>query len=157
MSAAVSHPARSRPHRRRTRARRRALQALYQWQLTGQAPGDIERQFLEEYRLGRMELDYFSELLHQIPARAAELDAAFDRYLDRPASTLDPVEKAILRLGTYELVARMEVPYRVIIDEAVELAKAFGAEQSHRYINGVLDRVGRDQPLRAAELASRRR
>jgi len=152
----VSQRAQPRPHRRRTRARRRVLQALYQWQLTGQEPGDIERQFLEGYRLGRMELDYFSELLHRIPERVAELDAAFDRYLDRPASTLDPVEKAILRLGTYELRERLEVPYRVVIDEAVELAKAFGAEQSHRYINGVLDRVGRDQPLRAAELASRR-
>lgn len=144
-------------HRRRTRARRRALQALYQWELTGHEAGAIERQFLEEYRLGRMELDYFTELLHEVIARVEALDAAYDRYLDRPAKTLDPVEKAILRLGTYELMARMEVPYRVVIDEAVELAKSFGAEQSHRYINGVLDRVGRDQPLRAAELGRRRR
>ncbi|MEX0430966.1 transcription antitermination factor NusB [Spiribacter insolitus] len=144
-------------NRARARARRRVLQALYQWQLTGQDPADIQRQFLGEHRLGRMDLDYFSEVFRGITDEADSLDAAFDRYLDRPARNLDPVERSLLRLGTYELRERLEVPYRVCIDQAVELAKAFGAEQSHRYINGVLDRVGRDQPLRAAELKTRRR
>jgi N utilization substance protein B len=141
-------------NRKRARARRRILQALYQWQLTQQDPADIARQFLGEHRLGHMDLDYFSEVLRGVTAEVLTLDAAFDQYLDRPARTLDPVELALLRLGTYELRERMEVPYRVCLDQAVELAKAFGAEQSHRYINGVLDRVGRDVALRKTELAA---
>jgi N utilization substance protein B len=143
-------------YRRRRRARRRALQALYQWQLSGQETGAIEQQFLEEMQLGRTDLDYFAELLHRVAARSAELDAAIDPFLDRPLVTLDPVEKAILRLGTYELLERIDVPYRVVINESVELAKRFGAEQSHRYINGVLDKVGRANPLRAAEIGAGR-
>ncbi len=148
---------RGKANRARSRARRRVLQALYQWQLTGQEPADIQRQFLGEHRLGHMDLDYFSAVFRGITDDVDSLDVAFDRYLDRPARNLDPVELSLLRLGTYELRERLEVPYRVCIDQAVELAKAFGAEQSHRYINGVLDRVGRDQPLRAAELKARRR
>jgi len=145
----------TRSRHERVRARRRALQALYQWQLTGQEPAEIERQFLSNHRLGRVDLDYFSALFRGVTADSDTLDAAYDGYLDRPARTLDPVELALLRLGTYELRERIEVPYRVCIDEAVELAKAFGAEQSHRFINGVLDKVGRDFPLRQAELKTR--
>jgi N utilization substance protein B len=138
--------------RARARARRRVLQALYQWQLTGHEPMDIERQFLGDHRLGRMDLVYFSEVFRGVTAQAESLDRVFDAYLDRPARTLDPVELALLRLGSYELSERLDVPYRVCIDQAVELAKSFGAEQSHRYINGVLDRVGQTMPLRRAEL-----
>lgn len=145
----------ARSKRERVRARRRVLQALYQWQLTGQDPAEIERQFLSDHRLGRVDLDYFSALLRGITAQAESLDAAYDGYLDRPARTLDPVELALLRLGTYELRECIEVPYRVCIDEAVELAKSFGAEQSHRFINGILDKVGRDFPLRQSELKTR--
>lgn len=144
----------AKPTRTRARARRRALQALYQWQLTDHDPAAIERQFLGEHRLGQMDIGYFSTLLRGVTTDYERLDAAFDGYLDRPARTLDPVELALLRLGTYELSECIDVPYKVCIDQAVELAKAFGAEQSHRYINGVLDKVGRDFPLRQAELKS---
>ena len=144
-------------NRSRARARRRILQALYQWQMTGGDVADIQRQFFSNHRLGHMDLDYFSEVFRGVTERVDSLDAAYDRYLDRPAANLDPVERALLRLGTYELEERLEVPYRVCIDQAVELAKAFGAEQSHKYINGVLDRVARDQPLRADERKRRRR
>ncbi len=144
-------------NRSRARARRRILQALYQWQMTGGDGADIQRQFFSNHRLGHMDLDYFSEVFRGVTERVDSLDAAYDRYLDRPAANLDPVERALLRLGTYELEERLEVPYRVCIDQAVELAKAFGAEQSHKYINGVLDRVARDQPLRADERKRRRR
>ncbi len=144
-------------NRARARARRRVLQALYQWQLTQADPADIERQFLGEHRLGRMDLTYFSELFRGVCADAQAIDALFDPFLDRPARTLDPVELSLLRLGSFELRERIEVPYRVCIDQAVELAKAFGAEQSHRFINGVLDRVGHSLPLRSAELKTRRR
>ena len=150
----MSRPSANRP---RARARRRILQALYQWQMTGSEPADIQRQFFSEHRLGRMDLDYFSEVFRGVTGEVDSLDAAFDRYLDRPAANLDPVELALLRLGSYELRERLEVPYRVCIDQAVELAKGFGADQSHKYINGVLDRVARDQPLRADELKRRRR
>jgi N utilization substance protein B len=125
--------------------------------MTGQAPEEIERQFLGEHRLGRMDLAYFSEVFSGVTAQADAMDALIDPFLDRPARTLDPVEHALLRLGSYELQERLEVPYRVCLDQAVELAKQFGAEQSHRYINGVLDRVGRTLPLRKAELAAPKR
>ncbi|MDN5872467.1 MAG: transcription antitermination factor NusB [Nitrococcus sp.] len=138
--------------RRRSRARRRALQALYQWQLTGQESAQIKRQFLEEYKMVNTDLEYFGELLHEIPARLTSLDALIEPVLDRPLAILDPIEKAILRMGIYELTQRLDVPYRVVVNEAVDLAKLFGAEQSHRYINGVLDRIGRENPNRAAEL-----
>lgn len=139
-------------HRRRSRARRRAIQALYQWQLTGNDMAGIRQATLDDCDLGAFDADYFGELLHRIPVMVGELDALIEPWLDRPLATIDPVEKAILRLGAFELLERIEVPYRVVLDEAVELAKVFGAEQSHRYINGVLDRVGRQLSLRAGEL-----
>lgn len=147
------------PHelqRRRSRARRRVLQALYQWQLAGQDSAEIERQFLEEHNMSSADLEYFAELLHQIPVQIQDLDALIEPVLDRPLVTLDPVEKAILRMGVYELTQRLDIPYRVVINEAVELAKLFGAEQSHRYINGVLDRIGRENRFRATEIQHQR-
>ncbi len=140
------------PRRRRSRARRRALQALYQWQLTDLDSAEIERQFFEEHNMTQVDLDYFTELLHAIPARLASLDGLIEPTLDRPLAMIDPIEKAILRMGVYELTQRLDIPYRVIVNEAVDLAKLFGAEQSHRYINGVLDRIGHGNPLRAAEI-----
>lgn len=139
------------PRRQRSRARRRALQALYQWDMAAQNLSDIEAQFRDEHQLADTDLEYFSELLHQVPARVDELDGELERYLDRALRFLDPVERAILRIGAYELMQRLDVPYRVVINEAVELCKQFGAEQSHRYINGVLDKVARNNAFRAAE------
>ena len=140
--------------RTRREARRRALQALYQWQVGGQDIGVIEKQFLEDEEM-HMELvdqDYFHELLHEIPAHLDRWDGQLSPFLDRAVESLDPVERAILRLGVYELNERLDVPYRVVITEAVELAKSFGAEASHKYINGVLDKVGRGNAMRAAEI-----
>ncbi|MCO6441530.1 MAG: transcription antitermination factor NusB [Nitrococcus mobilis] len=144
------------PRRRRSRARRRVLQALYQWQLTGQDSAEIERQFLAEHNMTHVDLEYFAELLYAIPAQLASLDALIEPVLDRPLAVIDPIEKAILRMGAYELTQRLDIPYRVVVNEAVDLARLFGAEQSHRYINGVLDRVGHGNPLRAAEIRRRR-
>jgi N utilization substance protein B len=134
----------------RSRARRCALQAIYQWQVGGQSIAEVESQFLAEQDLGQTDVAYFSELVQYIPVHVAELDARLTPYLDRSVAELDPVELAILRIGVCELAHHPEIPFRVIINEAVELAKVFGAEQSHRYINGVLDKVARD--LRRAEL-----
>ncbi|MEK7322734.1 MAG: transcription antitermination factor NusB [Pseudomonadota bacterium] len=136
--------------RARSKARRCALQALYSWQLAGQDLADIEKQFFAEQDVAGADRAYFSELLRNVPQQTTELDAHYRGYLDRSVEDLDPIELAILRIGVYELTQHPEIPFRVIINEAVELAKVFGADQSHRYINGVLDKVART--LRAVEV-----
>jgi len=111
--------------------------------MTGQDPGQIAAQFLADEDLRKADPDYFQELVSQVPARAAEIDAALEPFLDRPLAQVDPVEHAILRIGGYELLHHPELAYRIIINEAVELAKMFGAEQGHRFVNGMLDRLAR--------------
>ena len=134
---------------RRSQARHFALQALYQWQVTGQDLSDIEAQFLEKEELAKADVGLFVELLHGVLGNLSELDQAVAPLLDRPLGQVDPVERAVLRLGTFELVHHLDIPYRVVINEAVELAKRFGADQGHRYVNGVLDKLARR--LRPAE------
>jgi N utilization substance protein B len=129
----------------KTNARRCAVQALYQWQMTGQNIGLIELQFHEDDRLQLAQKNYFSMLFHGVPAQLDGLDAALAEFVDRPVEKIDPVERAILRLGVYELVNRLEIPYRVVINEAVDLAKYFGADGSHKYVNGILDKVAQKQ------------
>jgi len=136
--------------RARSKARRCAVQAIYQWQVGGHLISEVEAQFLADQDLSRADIAYFSELVRCIPAHTAELDTHLTPFLDRPITDLDPVELAVLRIGACELAYHPEIPFRVIINEAVELAKVFGAEQSHRYINGVMDKVARS--LRRAEL-----
>jgi N utilization substance protein B len=136
--------------RARRNARRCALQAIYQWQVGGQDVAEIESQFLSGEDITRADAEYFGLLVRGVTARAAELDARLKPFLDRPVEGLDPVELAILRIGAYEFSHHPETPYRVVINEAVELAKDFGAEQSHRYVNGVLDKLAR--VLRRAEM-----
>jgi N utilization substance protein B len=138
--------------RGRTRARRCAVQALYQWQLAGQQPKDILGEFVAERELVNVDLDYFSKLALEIPAAIGELDAQLQSVLDRPNTELNPVERAILWLGTFELLRCPDVPYRVVVNEAVELAKIFGAEQAYRYVNANLDKLARS--LRAAEIST---
>jgi N utilization substance protein B len=140
--------------RQRSRSRSLAIQALYQWQMAGQDVGAIINHFMIEQDARKFDSDYFAELVHGVPGRLNELDAALAPCIDRALESVDPVERAILRLGTYELIEHPEIPYRVIINEAVELAKTFGAEQGHRYVNGVLDKAAR--ALRPAEAAARR-
>lgn len=134
----------------RTKARRYAVQGLYQWQLSGTDLIEIETQFVSEYEMGKVDLEYFHELLHQVPLHLHELDDHAIPFLDRPMDEVDPVERAIIRLACYELEFRLDVPYRAVINESIELAKRFGAEHGHRYINGVLDKVA--QKLRSTEI-----
>ncbi|MEL0029175.1 MAG: transcription antitermination factor NusB [Perlucidibaca sp.] len=134
----------------RRKARRFALQGLYEWQLSGNPAHEIEARYRVENAMHKVDLDYFHELLHRIPVEAEALDALFTPHLDRAFNSLDPVELATLRIGTYELRHRIDVPYRVVINEGIELAKTFGASESHKYINGVLDKL-------AAELRQRER
>jgi N utilization substance protein B len=135
---------------KRSKARHHAVQALYQWQLTGQDVSDIDNQFLAEQDVKTFEVPYFKELLHGVPANLHALDEQLSPLLDRALASVDPVERAILRLGAYELMRHPEVPFRVAIDEAVELAKIFGAEQGHKYVNGVLDKMA--QKVRRSEI-----
>lgn len=137
----------------RNLARRCAVQALYQWHITQQNVGDIDAQFVTEHDVKKVDIAYFQELLHQVPAHVTELDALYAKFLDRPVHELDPVECAILRMSVYELAYRLDIPYRVVINEGVDMAKVFGAEQSHKYVNGVLDKVA--HKLRAAEIRRR--
>lgn len=123
----------------RTMARQRVLQALYQWQMTQQNLQIIEKQFLEEQDMRQVDVPYFKILLHGIPQQLNKVDTAFAKFLDRDITKLDPIELAILRIGCYELKYCSNIPFKVAINEAVELAKKFGAEQSHKYVNSILD------------------
>jgi len=125
------------------------MQALYQWDLSASNLSEIEVQFRKDEDFSKADKDYFHELLHQIPARLDEVEQAFTPYLDRPLDEIDPVERAVLRMASYELLVRIDVPYKVIINESVNLTKKFGAEQAYKYINGVLDQTARR--LRAVE------
>jgi N utilization substance protein B len=134
-------------------ARRSAVQALYQWQLTGYELSEIERQFVEEHGLGKGELLYFQELLHNVPKALDVVDAALAEFTSRPIEQIDPVERAILRISTYELLQHPDIPYRVVVNEGINLAKEFGATQSHKFVNGLLDKIARK--YRAVESAAR--
>jgi N utilization substance protein B len=136
----------------RRRARRLVLQALYQWQMSGTDEAEIERQFREDPSFERVDAQFFHELLRGVIERCGALDEQLAPLLDRKVNELDRVELALLRMGVFELSHRPDVPFKVAIDEAVGLARVFGAEESHRYINGVLDAVARSE--RAREVAA---
>ncbi len=127
----------------RQKARRMVLQALYQWQLANASVSDIQAEF-RAYYLGKIDWKYFNEVFPAIVPRAVELDEAITPYLDRDITALDPIELSLLRFGMYELVHRIDVPFKVVINESVELARIFGATDSHKYINGILDKAARN-------------
>ena len=127
----------------RHKARHFAMQAVYQWQMTGQTPGQIEAQFFEDQPVQGADLDYMHDLISGIVENVEHLDEVFEPFLSRPLKDLDQVDKAILRLGTFELLYRQDVPYKVVINEAIMLAKEFAEQDSHKFVNGVLDKVVR--------------
>lgn len=130
--------------KRRSSAREKAMQALYQWTISGNDLRDIEVQFHAEQNMAKVDVEYFHELLHGVPAQLAEIDAMLAPHLNRQDEMLDHVEQAILRLSAWELRNRLDVPYQVVIKEAIHLARAFGAAQSHKFVNGVLDKLARE-------------
>lgn len=138
----------------RSMARKRAAQALYTWEISRNDISDIEQQFLIEQDMKNVDLKYFKELLHKVPAHTDVIDELITGFLDRPMKEVDPVELAIMRLGVYELKFRPDVPYKVIINESVELAKTFGAEDGFKYVNSILD--GAAKKLRATEIKARK-
>ena len=137
----------------RRKARHYGMQALYQWQMAAAPLAAIEAEFRADYDFNHVDLEYFQSLLHGVPACVDELEARLEPLLDRKLSDLDPIERTLLRMGTFELAHRLDVPYKVVINEAVELAKLFGAEQGHRFVNGVLDKLA--HVARPNECASR--
>ncbi|XOV86020.1 MAG: transcription antitermination factor NusB [Pseudomonadota bacterium] len=127
----------------RARARRFALQALYQQQLTGCSANEVELQFNQDYDLKRVDTGYLHALLTGIEAHREALMAEVTPLLDRPPEELDPISRAALLIGAFELIHRIDIPYRVAINEGVELAKQFGADESHRFVNSVLDALSK--------------
>jgi len=125
------------------------MQALYQWQLTQQTASEIKKQFLDSEDSAGVDREHFEELVGGCIAKNAELSAALQPFIDRPLDQLDPVETAILMIGMFELQQRADIPYRVVINEGVDLTKRFGATDAHKYVNAVLDRAARE--LRTAE------
>jgi transcription antitermination protein NusB len=139
-------------HWARHHARKVLMQAVYQWQMTGAPFNDVVKEFREAGALKKVDDVFFGELLRGVMQSTEELDALLAPLLDRKVTELDRVEMALLRLGAFELKHRIDVPFRVVIDEYVELAKGYGAEDSFKYVNGVLDRLSTD--LRQLERGS---
>ncbi len=133
----------------RHRARELALQGIYQWRITAGDESKIEKQIQAEKNIGRFDKELFSKLLRGALSQHAGIEALISPHLDRPLAELSPVEFAVLLLGTFELAQHIEVPYRVVINEAVELAKTFGGTDGHKFVNGVLDKLA--PQLRIAE------
>ena len=125
----------------RSRSRRRALQAVYAWQLSGAGERDIIGQFAHEQAHEVADLEYFEDLVRGVLRHAPELDAALLDHLDRKVDEVDPIERAALRIAAYEFLHRPDVPYRVVINEAIDSTKRFGSEHGHTYVNGVLDKA----------------
>jgi N utilization substance protein B len=138
----------------RSRARRRALQALYAWQMAHAPMKQVIEQFRNEQDMHIADLAYFEDILSGIELHGEELDAALQPFLDRTIAEVDPIERAVLRIACYELRHRPDVPYRVVLNEAIESAKRFGSDQGHTYINGVLDKAAAE--WRATEVGASR-
>jgi len=134
-------PRRETPAGSRRRSRELALQALYQWLLTGHEAAELCRQAAEAKDFGKADKTHFEALVHGVLEHAADLNAAIQPFLDRPARALSPVEHALLLIGGFELTRCPDIPYRVVINEAVELAKMYGGTDGHKYVNGVLDKL----------------
>jgi N utilization substance protein B len=147
-------PKRAAPKSARRRSREIALQGLYEWLVSGAEPAVIDAHMHEQDGFDKIDRAHFDALLHGCIAEAAALDAVLAKHVDRKTTQLSPVEHAVLLIGTYELKHCVEIPYRVAINEAVELAKSFGGTDGHKYVNGVLDKAAGD--LRPVEVAARR-
>lgn len=139
----------------RSRARQLAVQGLYEWHLSGNKIDDIAEQCLDAKRGKNIDETYFEELIFKVSSMVEGLNETLVPFLSRSINEIDPVERAILQLSTYELTQKIDVPYKVVINEAIELAKTFGAEQSHKFVNGILDKVA--EQSRAAEFKANKK
>jgi transcription antitermination protein NusB len=139
----------------RSRSRRRALQALYAWQLSNSPIERVIEQFRLEQDMEIADLEYFETLVRGVANDTEALDAELSKFIDRPITQVDPIERAVLRIATFEMLHRPDVPYRVVINEAIETTKRFGADHGHTYVNGVLDHAAAS--WRAVEIQAARR
>ncbi|MGF2736572.1 transcription antitermination factor NusB [Marinobacter sp. DUT-1] len=137
----------------RRRARVLAMQGLYQRHFSKSSISDIEAEFMVDNDMSKVDLLYFRDLLRGVHREQGELDGLLEPFLDRPLDEVDPIELAIVRLGAYELKNRLDVPYRVVINEGIELAKRFGGTEGHKFVNSILDKLSRR--LRLAETRPR--
>ena len=144
----------AKPRSARRRSREFALQGLYEWLVSGSEPGVIDAHVREREGFDRCDRAHFDALLHGCIGEAAALDAVLAHHVDRKTSQLSPIEHGVLLIGVYELTHCIDVPYRVAINEAVELAKSYGGTDGHKYVNGVLDKAAAE--LRPAEVQARR-
>ncbi|MCO1333597.1 transcription antitermination factor NusB [Microbulbifer sp. OS29] len=136
----------------RRKARHYAMQALYQWQMAGASLNSIEAEFHADNDMSKTDVAYFRDIFHGVAKNLDEVEGAYRSHLDRKVEDLDPVSRALLRMATYELKSRVDVPYKVVINEAVALAKKFGPTDAFKFINGILDKTAAD--LRSAEVAA---
>ena len=127
----------------RKKARSYLLQALYQWTISGSPLNQIFEEYVEHHNMAKVDVDYFKTLLMEIPKNLTSIDEAFTPFLDRPIKDLNPIELCVLRISTYELLHRLELPYPIILKEAVSLAKTYGATDGYKYVNGVLDKAAK--------------
>jgi N utilization substance protein B len=134
----------------RRKARHYAMQALYQWDMAGSNLSKIEAEFIADNDMTHVDSEYFRDILRGVPNNLTELDEMLIPCLSRAMEEVTPVEKAILRLAAFELAHRIDVPYKVVINESVELSKKFGATESHKFINGALDQLA--QVIRIVEI-----
>lgn len=137
------------------RARKLVLQALYQWLMSGTDLTEIEAQFRAINDMTKVDIEYFRRLLHEVPQNLSTLEDSFAPFLDRPVNGLNPIELTVLRLSSFELMFCPEIPYRVVLDEAVSLTKEFGSQDGHRYVNGVLNNLA--QQTRTVEIKLERK
>ena len=140
---------------KRRAARKLAMQALSQWHMAKQSLNEIEAQFRVDNDFSDVDAAYFRDILHGVPAKKVEIDLALTPCLDITIDELDPVELAVLRLSTWEMLERIDVPYRVVINEGIELAKVYGSTDGHKFVNGVLDKLA--PRLREAEVKAYKR
>ncbi|MFC7302363.1 transcription antitermination factor NusB [Cognatiluteimonas weifangensis] len=140
----------------RSRARRRALQAVYAWQMSGGSAPHVIAQFAHEQAHEAADLAYFEDLVRGVIKHVGALDAALREFVDREVGQIDQIERAALRIGAYELLHRPDVPYRVVINEAIDTAKRFGSEHGHTYVNGVLDHAAAAWRAPEVQAAQRR-
>jgi len=141
--------------KQRQKTRRLLVQALYSWDLGGCDLATIEAEFHVDNNMAKADIDFFHEVLYAVPKQLSQIDAYYASHLDRAVNELDPISRAVLRLASYEFAERLDVPYKVVINEGVNLAKTFGPTDAYKYINGVLDKVA--AALRSAEFEANKR
>lgn len=127
----------------RRKAREYAVQAIYQWQMTGNPLNEIEAQYLSTMNAKKVDTEYFQELFMAVLTDLAAIDEKLAPALDRDIEEIDPIERAIIRLSAFELIKRVDIPKKVVINEGIELAKTFGATDGHKFVNGVLDKISK--------------